>query len=242
MSQLKKRQACMFAVTFAAMVARHACLAAWSFSKAKIHEDEGFTKPELGYFDTSFLLFYALGNFISGSLGDNFPLRFVTSGGMLLAALAYLGVIATQIVFLGFSQQPIFLLYALCFAITGFSQASVWPGGVAVISNWFPKESRGKVMGFWSSNSMVGNIVGQQIAGLMLLFNFRWEVVMLVNCGLLCTTALAFAIFVRDKPSKMVLSLKDPPMLRTEAANTEEGETEAVKQGISFWNAWLLPG
>lgn len=82
----------MFAVTFGAMVTRHACLSSWSISKTDVHEQQGFSKQELGYFDTSFLFFYAIGNFIAGVLGDKYPLRCVTPAGMLISTGAYLAV------------------------------------------------------------------------------------------------------------------------------------------------------
>lgn len=98
-------------------------------------------------------------------------------------------------------------------------------------------------MGFWSSNSSVGDILGQQIAGLMLMFGLRWESVMLVNCGLLAASATLFAIVIRDKPHKSMLAIREDVSAREfkEAVPSEE-EAETNKKGISFWKAWLLPG
>lgn len=246
MTPLKKWQAVMFTVTFLAMVSRHACLTAWSISKTNIHDAEGFSKSQLGYFDTSFLFFYAIGNFISGSLGDNFPLRFVTAGGMLVATGAYLAVTFTQIVFFGYGGGSNFAAFMVFWAISGLAQAAVWPGGVAVISNWFPKETRGKVMGFWSSNSSIGDIVGQQVGGLMLgVLAANWESVLLVNTIFLGGCAVLFALLVRDKPSKeLIQDFQDDFSYRDmrEDEATEPQAEEEPKQGISFWKAWLMPG
>mmetsp|Transcript_10592 Transcript_10592/g.20421 ORF Transcript_10592/g.20421 Transcript_10592/m.20421 type:complete len:470 (+) Transcript_10592:232-1641(+) len=254
MSPLKKWQALMFTVTFLAMVTRHACLASWSISKTNVHDEEGFSKAELGYFDTSFLFFYAIGNFISGVLGDNYPLRFVTAGGMIIATGAYLAVTPTQIVFFGYSGISSFPAFMVFWAICGFAQSAVWPGGVAVISNWFPKHTRGKVMGFWSSNASVGDVVGQQIGGLMLgVLGANWKSVMLVNAIMLGASAILFALLVRDKPSSQLnseLNRVDEELLNRETGQTEQQQTNAPekfgedkpKKGISFWKAWLLPG
>ena len=39
---------------------------------------------------------------------------------------------------------------------------------VAIMGRWFPYESRGLVLGFWSGNSAIGNIVGNCfVAGLL---------------------------------------------------------------------------
>jgi sugar phosphate permease len=222
----------MFAVTFLAMITRHACLSAWAISKTNVHDEEGFSKPELGYFDTSFLFFYAIGNFISGVLDDNFPLRYVTP---------------TQIIFFGYGGAPNFAAFMVFWAISGIAQSAVLPGGVAVISNWYPKRTRGQVMGWWSSNSSVGDIVGQQIGGLMLgVMGLNWKAVMLVTSSLLGASAILFAFVVRDKPSKDLIeqdqadfSYRD--MQEEEVTHTPE-VPETQKKGISFWKAWLLPG
>jgi sugar phosphate permease len=247
MNRLKLWQGAMFAVTFLAMVTRHACLSAWAISKTNVHDEEGFSKPELGYFDTSFLFFYAIGNFISGVLGDNFPLRYVTAGGMLIATGAYLAVTPTQIVFFGYGGASNFAAFMVFWAISGLAQSAVWPGGVAVISNWYPKGTRGQVMGWWSSNSSVGDIVGQQIGGLMLgVLGLSWKAVMLVTSSLLGASAILFALVVRDKPSKELMEQNQTDF--SYQVMQEEGETpvpevlETQKKGISFWKAWLLPG
>jgi sugar phosphate permease len=237
----------MFAVTFCAMVTRHACLSAWSISKTNVHEQEGFSKPELGYFDTSFLLFYAIGNFIAGVLGDNYPLRYVTSAGMLIATGAYLAVSPTQLVLLGYEGTSSFPAFIVFWAICGFCQSAVWPGGVAVISNWFPKQTRGRVMGFWSSNSSVGEVLGQQIGGLMLgVIGLSWEAVMLVTSLLMGGTALLFVVVVRDKPSKDLQEDYDQEYsyrdILTGPPNYAVADSIHTKRGISFWKAWLLPG
>lgn len=137
-------------------------------------------------------------------------------------------------------------IYAMLFAFNGAFQSTVWPGTVAVVANWFPKSNRGSVMGFWSTNASVGNIIGQQTAAILMATSFfQWEFVMLITIGYILISGGMF-LFIEDKP--------DPDMLPTQQArevardiqdgqiSSTTAETEPKKKGISFRKAWLLPG
>lgn len=50
--------------------------------------------------------------------------------------------------------------------INGFSQSAGYPGLVAVMGNWFGKDSRGILLGLWSINSNLGNILGYTFCAL----------------------------------------------------------------------------
>lgn len=64
-------------------------------SKLYVHQDLGFSTTVIGSFDTVFLFFYALGNFVSGNLGDRFSARVVVPIGVVVAASCYGAVIST---------------------------------------------------------------------------------------------------------------------------------------------------
>lgn len=104
-------------------------------------------------------------------------------------------------------------------------------------------------MGFWSSNSSIGDILGQQIGGLLSgVWGASWEAVILAVCGLFGLTAVLFMLFVRDKPTKeMTADLHDASFYQ-QMQSVDSAPLEAScngddsKNGISFWKAWLLPG
>lgn len=41
----------------------------------------------------------------------------------------------------------------------GFFQATGGPVNTAIMNNWWPKEGRGKIFGFWTCHQYVGDIV-----------------------------------------------------------------------------------
>jgi OPA family glycerol-3-phosphate transporter-like MFS transporter 1/2 len=239
------RRYVVFAVSFMAMVARHAVLTSWSIVKQDVGDSLDFSVTELGAFETTYLCFYAVGNFICGALGDRFPLRVVVPCGIFVAAAAYGGVKLTQIVIMGFTGSGSLPGFFICWAVTGLAQATVWPGGVAVIGKWFTGEKRSAVMGFWSTNSLFGDILGQQFASLMFVIaGLPWPAVILLSTCILMSSGIFFALFITDPPSADPLLHQEIKLRKTGAPQSEVSSSPAEqgKQPISFLKAWALPG
>lgn len=196
----------IFGLTFFAMVSRHSALSGWSMSKEQASDELGFSTTEIGAFDTVFLFFYALGNFVSGHLADHYPVRVVVPIGITVAAFCYAGVTLTQLAFLGLTGVNSFAGFVCLWAVSGFAQAGVWPGGIAVVSNWFPAKVRGTVMGLWAPSSAVGNIIGEQIASLYFEgIGLKWEHATLTFAFLMLLSAGLFAAFISQKPPDHLL-------------------------------------
>ena len=176
--------------------------------------------------DSAYLFCYSLGNYYSGILGDSYPITTVVSLGMVLSSLGYLAM-----AILGFTEVKMVGIFVGLWGLQGITQSSVWPGTVSIMGNWFSKQNRGKIMGFWSSCPSVGNLVGAQLAGLTVsVLGFSWEYLVLTNLIFLLLAAFVFATFAYDKPSQV-------PGVQGLLENTHSS-----KKGISFWKAWLLPG
>jgi|688.fasta_scaffold1309837_2 sugar phosphate permease len=94
MNRLKKWQLIVFITSFMCMASRHAALTGYYMVistqvKPQVQEELGFSNTWLGVFDSSYLLCYALGNYVSGVIGDNYPLKNLVSIGMLLFSIVY---------------------------------------------------------------------------------------------------------------------------------------------------------
>lgn len=133
-------------------------------------------------------------------------------------------------------------VYFILFALNGCFQSPVWPGTVAVIGNWFSKSNRGSVMGVWSTNNSVGNILGQQTAAILeQTTHLRWEYIILITLSYVLIAALLFQ-FVKDKPSVSLLSSNQPIIDSTSLNQANTPEITPKKNGISLLEAWKLPG
>jgi sugar phosphate permease len=73
----------VFSICFLCNVVRHADIVAWSIIRPQFKEDLKFTSFVLGVIDMMFLFSYAIGNIISGSLGDSYDSKKVLCLGMM---------------------------------------------------------------------------------------------------------------------------------------------------------------
>jgi OPA family glycerol-3-phosphate transporter-like MFS transporter 3 len=241
MKSHKLWQAVIFFVSFLAMLARHACLGAWSMSKTHIGTELGFTSAVFGTLDSVYLVCYSIGNFICGSMADRYPVRLVMAAGATLASVCYFLVLASQIAVLGNYQVTMVLPFAVLFGIGGIAQSGIFPGGVSVVSSWFEFAVRGKVMGFWSSSASLGDATGQVVSGLMFgVFLMTWEEVLSAHTVLLLLSGLLCLLFIRDRPVTSV-TFATSELTFEQQINEQLSLDDEPVSAIGFWKAFLLP-
>ena len=107
---------------------------------------------------------------VGGSLGDHFGRRRLFVTGVALFALAStacgLAVTIHQLI--------------LARALQGFAAALLVPGSLALISNSFSKEQRGRAIGTWSGLSAMTTALGPVLGG-WLIEHFSWRAVFFIN-------------------------------------------------------------
>lgn len=135
---------------------------------------------------TAYLIAYMLGMFISSFIGRKWGPRVLLLGGLGLSMIC-------NIVF-GFANSYATFLVFMFF--NGLVQSAGWPGTVGAVAEWLRKKERGTIMGFWSTNYVVGNIVVKSLGGFLLAtFSVRYGGHMGVRYSFLGCTLLAFAIW-----------------------------------------------
>ncbi|KAI9982363.1 hypothetical protein PInf_008300 [Phytophthora infestans] len=249
----------VFFLTFVSYVLFHASRKSFSAIKGEMG-DEQWIHSELysrdqqaemyGLMDTLFMGFYALGLYISGILGDKHDLRRMIAGGMWATAaivlLFGLGALA-DIHALSF--------YAVLWGLNGLVQSSGWPANVAVMGRWFDQKERGAVLGVWSGNACLGNIVGTALVALMFALvdeTVAWKLALVVAAGLVAFHGLIIHFFLYPDPKDVpyrhesleeaqpeVAKQKDDP---DEAAAAADEMEEMKPKGIGFFKAWRIPG
>lgn len=207
----------------------------------------------LGSLDTTFMISYALGLYVSGALGDRFNLRKVLAFGMCSSSIA---------VFLfGTASEWLHIYnyywYITFWALTGLLQSTGWPTVVAIIGNWFGKSSRGLVMGFWGSSPSVGNIFGAYIAAAVLCYGYEYA--FLIPAVLTFSGGIIVYFSIVSSPREV--GLPDPeesdpinsdrePLLNPECAAINEDSSPLLNdnipqnkpKAINFFKAFLIPG
>src|SRR6266571_3900139 len=104
----------------------------------------------VGLLGTAFLLVYAVAALPFGYWGDRGVRRTVIGVGVTIWSLA------TGVSGLVTSYLQLFLSRAA----VGIGEASYYPAGTSLVSDYFPKEQRGRVMSIWGAGSAIGIAVG----------------------------------------------------------------------------------
>lgn len=104
----------------------------------------------IGSLASAFLLVYAFAALPFGYWADRGVRRTVVGVGVLIWSVATL--------FTGFARN--FFQLFLSRAVLGIGEASYYPAGTSLMSDYFPKGQRGRVMSVWGAGSTIGIAVG----------------------------------------------------------------------------------
>ena len=110
---------------------------------------------------------------VGGSLGDRYGRRLIFNVGVVVFAVAS--------VVCGLSQNIEQLIISR--AIQGIGGALLVPGSLAIISNSFAPDQRGKAIGTWSGFSAITTAIGPLLGG-WLVQNVSWRAVFFLNLPL----------------------------------------------------------
>lgn len=170
---------------------------------------------------TAYLVAYMLGMFASSFIGRKWGPRMLLLGGLGLS-------MGCNIVF-GFANSYSTFLVFMFF--NGLLQSAGWPGTVGGVAEWLRKKERGTIMGFWSTNYLVGNILVKSLGGLLLAtYSAKYDGYIGVRYSFLGCTLAAFAVWwllycwQRNKPQDLGLQ----PIV-----NLEESADRSVQASVA---------
>src|SRR3982075_2818525 len=115
-----------------------------------IQKDFGLTDAQVGLLGSAFLLVYAVAALPFGYWADRGVRKTVVGVGVAIWSLATL--------FTGFARN--FVQLFLSRAVLGIGEAGYYPAGTPLLSDYFPKEQRGRTMSIWGAGSTFGIAVG----------------------------------------------------------------------------------
>ncbi len=152
----------------------------------------GLNKTQLGWCGAGMLWAYAIGQAINGQLADRFGGRTLMSlGGLLSFVMNWLTSFAGG---LAGVMVP--------WAGNGLAQSMGWAPGSRIISNWWDRNHRGRVYGWYVFAAGMSSVVTYLMAATVIEFDLGWRwifrgpvVLMLIGC-------LVFWILVRERPSQ----------------------------------------
>jgi len=140
----------------------------------------------LSEFDTIQLFTYAIALFLGGVIGDIIDLRKLLSAAYLGASFAFM--------LLGLGGQcriESYFYYYVTFFLIGLFSSVLWPSMIHMLGNWFSKKNRGLIIGAWATCANVGNILGIQLAAILIkYFDQQWHNLIFINAGLMLAIAI----------------------------------------------------
>lgn len=184
-----------------------------SVVKSRLHDALGITTEQLGTLDTSYLVFYAIGQFTNGTLGDRLGSRRLLAIGLFMSALA-------SVVF-GLSSS--FLPMLVAFSVNGFFQSTGWPGSVKAMQPFFSSAQRGRVMGLWTTNYQAGGLLATA-AATFLLVHFGWRAAFMAPALYVFLICALIRLFLVEKPEDRGLPPVEPEVAITAATLARAAE------------------
>ena len=170
----------------------------------------GLSAQTAGWLATGFFLTYALGQLVSGYLGNRVSPRWLVFTGMVVSA-------GLNILF-GFLSLPGLLL--LAWSANGFFQALGWAPILKLLANWHSREERRRISGLFTTSFVAGSAATLLLAG-WLAGAYGWRWAFWLPGALMAGLALVWFFAVRDAPNSVrhQLTSNEEPAPRSSAAN-----------------------
>lgn len=130
----------------------------FTICKTSLSEEFNVGLDKIAHIWTAYLIAYMLGQFVNSFIGRKWGPRLLLLGGLGAS-------IIINIIF-GFANS--YSTFMVFMFFNGLVQASGWPGTVGGIAQWIRRKERGSIMGIWSTNYLVGNIVVKMLGGFLL--------------------------------------------------------------------------
>jgi MFS family permease len=130
----------------------------------KLKVEYGFTAAELGLLGTAFLWVYACSAPLAGFLGDRFKRKTIILGGLIFwSIITFVTPLAGSL--------GMFIFFR---AMTGLGEASYYPAGTAMISDYHDRRTRTRALSLHQTAVFAGGIIGTTFAG-YLADQYHWK-------------------------------------------------------------------
>lgn len=181
--------------TWTAYVAFYLCRRNLSVILPIFQREHLYTAYQGAHLVLAFSIAYCLGQFVMGALTDRFGGRRVVLAGMTTSA--------SMTAIMGFSTHYGMLI--ACQLVNGAAQATGWAGLMKMMKQ-YPMQKSGVLMGWWSTNYVVGGFVATLLATYALASSLMagqgWRRAAWVPAAALLIYAAVFLVATRGMPGR----------------------------------------
>ncbi len=181
---------------------------------------------QLGIIGACLYWAYAVSKLISGFLADGSNIKRFMATGITISVLMnfIMGVLGVTALNGGITTSMLFILFAICWAINGATQAMGAPPAIIALSRWFPLRIRGTYYGFFSASHNIGEglsfiFVGSIVAA----FGWKWGFFGAAIAGVL--GIILILLLLHDTPES-----KGLPPIEVLSGEKKEAETLSPEQ------------
>jgi len=179
-------------------------------------EEGVLTKNQIGIIQTGHLVVYAAGQFVSGALGDRHGPRRLIFIGMLVSGISSLLI----------GIFPFYGVIFVAYAINGLAQSTGWSNNCKLITSWVPHAKRGRVMGFWMTNYVIGSIAANSLTGYLIGDGYSWKWAIAINSALILIMAIIQGIYLINQPEDVGYSITQK---KKHPDNQHNGQSSFIK-------------
>ncbi|KAF6039041.1 hypothetical protein EB796_002658 [Bugula neritina] len=199
--------------------------------KSDIQKELELSTTQLGWFDVSLLLPYAVAQMLLGSVGDSIGSRKTLSLCLICSGLS-------MISFGMWSHAGI--LCALLF-LNGLSQSLCWPNCTKVLSSWFTEQQKNTVFGFFGTCAFAGGIIGTGLAVYFRSTFGSWRQVHFIpSIFVIAVGILCYIMYRESKEAGYNITEENST---TKIPSAEDVESDSPSQStLSFRELAQLPG
>src|SRR6202795_4442149 len=193
--------AVMVGINFLNYMDRYVGAAASPLIQKEFHLSDG----QVGLLGSAFLLVYAVAAVPFGYWADRGVRKTVVGVGVAIWSIATL--------FTGFARS--FPQLFISRAVLGIGEAGYYPAGTSMLSDYFPKEQRGRTMSIWGAGSTFGIAVGFAGGGYIAdKFGWRSAFFFAAVPGIL----FALLVFGMREPLRGSVEVRGPALKQTHEA------------------------
>ena len=181
---------------------------------------------QLGIIGACLYWAYAVSKLISGFLADGSNIKRFMATGITISVLMNftMGILGVTALNGGITTSLLFILFAICWAINGATQAMGAPPAIIALSRWYPLRIRGTYYGFFSASHNIGEglsfiFVGSIVAA----FGWKWGFFGAALAGVL--GIILILLLLHDTPES-----KGLPPVEVLTGENEKAETLTPEQ------------